>query len=131
MAARTERVYDGISGILSEEDFYGYQPGDGWGATRGRAGVQSFALIDRLKRYYGLWHLGRKALLLVRDCRLSPLDVSRDVGATSQDRHRQGLAEKVSDRRLEPGQRSRRVQPSAKVEQVAELNSQDKDGRFE
>ena len=53
VAARTERVYDGISGILSEEDFYGYQPGDGWGATRGRAGLQSFALIDRLKRYYG------------------------------------------------------------------------------
>jgi phosphatidylinositol N-acetylglucosaminyltransferase subunit A len=55
VAERTERVYDGISGILSEADFYGYDAMDGasWSATRGRAGVQSFALIDRLKRYYG------------------------------------------------------------------------------
>ncbi len=53
VAARTERVYDGISGVLSEEDFYGHHSGVGWTATRGRAGVQSFALIDRLKRYYG------------------------------------------------------------------------------
>lgn len=53
VAERTERVYDGISGVLSEEEFYGYPSGAGWSATRGRAGVQSFALIDRLKRYYG------------------------------------------------------------------------------
>lgn len=55
VAERTERVYDGISGALSEEEFYGHHPGiaQGWSATRGRAGVQSFALIDRLKRYYG------------------------------------------------------------------------------
>ena len=53
VAERTERVYDGISGVLSEEEFYGYRSGVGWTATRGRAGVQSFALIDRLKRYYG------------------------------------------------------------------------------
>lgn len=53
VAERTERVYDGITGVLSEEEFYGYRPGGGWSATRGRAGVQSFALIDRLKRYYG------------------------------------------------------------------------------
>lgn len=55
VAERTERVYDGISGVLSEEEFYGRHSGDagGWSATRGRAGVQSFALIDRLKRYYG------------------------------------------------------------------------------
>lgn len=55
VARRTERVYDGISGVLSEEDFYGYDAADAasWSATRGRAGVQSFALIDRLKRYYG------------------------------------------------------------------------------
>jgi phosphatidylinositol glycan class A protein len=55
VAARTERVYDGISGVLSEADFYGYDAADAasWSATRGRAGVQSFALIDRLKRYYG------------------------------------------------------------------------------
>lgn len=53
VAERTERVYDGISGAISEEDFYGYPSGDGWSGARGRAGVQSFALIDRLKRYYG------------------------------------------------------------------------------
>ncbi|EON62225.1 phosphatidylinositol N-acetylglucosaminyltransferase gpi3 subunit [Coniosporium apollinis CBS 100218] len=54
VAERTERVYDGISGVLSEEEFYvGFRSGAGWSATRGRAGVQSFALIDRLKRYYG------------------------------------------------------------------------------
>ena len=53
VAQRTERVYDGITGALSEEEFYGHFPSVGWTATRGRAGVQSFALIDRLKRYYG------------------------------------------------------------------------------
>ncbi|KAI9681098.1 MAG: Phosphatidylinositol N-acetylglucosaminyltransferase gpi3 subunit [Caeruleum heppii] len=55
VAERTERVYDGISGVLSEGEFYGSDAagGGGWSATRGRAGVQSFALIDRLKRYYG------------------------------------------------------------------------------
>lgn len=53
VAERTERVYDGITGELSEEEFYGDNSGGGWSATRGRAGVQSFALIDRLKRYYG------------------------------------------------------------------------------
>ena len=53
VAQRTERVYDGITGALSEEEFYGDHSTGGWSATRGRAGVQSFALIDRLKRYYG------------------------------------------------------------------------------
>lgn len=53
VAQRTERVYDGITGALSEEEFYGHFSSGGWTATRGRAGVQSFALIDRLKRYYG------------------------------------------------------------------------------
>lgn len=55
VAVRTERVYDGISGVLSEAEFYGYDAADAasWSATRGKAGVQSFALIDRLKRYYG------------------------------------------------------------------------------
>ena len=53
VARRTERVYDGITGVLSEEEFYGDRSGGDWSATRGRAGVQSFALIDRLKRYYG------------------------------------------------------------------------------
>ena len=53
VAERTERVYDGITGALSEEEFYGENLEGGWSAARGRAGVQSFALIDRLKRYYG------------------------------------------------------------------------------
>ncbi|KAI9747908.1 MAG: Phosphatidylinositol N-acetylglucosaminyltransferase gpi3 subunit [Lichina confinis] len=55
VAQRTERVYDGICGVLSEEEFYGYPSGiaPGWSAAKGRAGIQSFALIDRLKRYYG------------------------------------------------------------------------------
>ncbi|MCJ1308498.1 Phosphatidylinositol N-acetylglucosaminyltransferase gpi3 subunit [Agyrium rufum] len=53
VAQRTERVYDGITGALSEEEFYGDYTTGGWSAARGRAGVQSFALIDRLKRYYG------------------------------------------------------------------------------
>ncbi|KAI4087346.1 MAG: hypothetical protein LQ344_006841 [Seirophora lacunosa] len=54
VAARTERVYDGITGALSEEDFYGEQ--HGWSSASSSAPttrVQSFALIDRLKRYYG------------------------------------------------------------------------------
>ncbi|KAK0740409.1 hypothetical protein B0T18DRAFT_417901 [Schizothecium vesticola] len=55
VAIRTERVYNGISGAISEAEFYGYDASDPatWSATRGRSGVQSFALIDRLKRYYG------------------------------------------------------------------------------
>lgn len=53
VAERTERVYDGITGTITEEEFYGDVSGGGWSATRGRAGVQSYALIDRLKRYYG------------------------------------------------------------------------------
>ncbi|KAL9129294.1 MAG: hypothetical protein Q9217_002204 [Psora testacea] len=53
VAERTERVYDGITGAISEEEFYGDVSGGVWSGTRGRAGVQSFALIDRLKRYYG------------------------------------------------------------------------------
>ncbi|KAL4891590.1 hypothetical protein BDV59DRAFT_66163 [Aspergillus ambiguus] len=50
VARRTERVYQGISGDISPEEFYGYYPGQGWEA---RDRVRSFALIDRLKRYYG------------------------------------------------------------------------------
>jgi phosphatidylinositol glycan class A protein len=53
VAARTERVYDGITGTIPDEEFYGDHFGGGWSALRGRTGVQSFALIDRLKRYYG------------------------------------------------------------------------------
>jgi phosphatidylinositol glycan class A protein len=53
IAQRTERVYDGISGVLSHDEFYQGASTGGWTATRGRAGVQSFALIERLKRYYG------------------------------------------------------------------------------
>ena len=53
VAQRTERVYDGITGAMSEQEFYGQQSGASWSAARGRSGVQSYALIDRLKRYYG------------------------------------------------------------------------------
>jgi len=54
VAQRTERVYDGITGVISHEDFYHAGGAVGaWGATRGRAGIHSFALIERLKRYYG------------------------------------------------------------------------------
>lgn len=53
VARRTERVYDGITGAISEAEFYGHGPkGTLSGAKRG-SGVQSYALIDRLKRYYG------------------------------------------------------------------------------
>lgn len=49
IAKRTERVYKGISGDIEESEFYNTAA-----ATRGRGGVQrDFALIDRLKRYYG------------------------------------------------------------------------------
>ncbi|KAK2762334.1 Phosphatidylinositol N-acetylglucosaminyltransferase gpi3 subunit [Arachnomyces sp. PD_36] len=51
VAQRTERVYDGICGAISEEEFYGHYFGEDWTVTRGR--VHGFALIDRLKRYYG------------------------------------------------------------------------------
>jgi phosphatidylinositol N-acetylglucosaminyltransferase subunit A len=49
VAQRTERVYDGITGTLPEEDFYSFasEYTGGWSSSRG------FALIDRLKRYYG------------------------------------------------------------------------------
>ncbi|KAM7203981.1 glycosyltransferase [Rhypophila sp. PSN 637] len=56
VARRTERVYTGICGDISEVEFYGHDATAnvaGWTATRGRSGVRSFALIDRLKRYYG------------------------------------------------------------------------------
>ncbi|CCC13992.1 unnamed protein product [Sordaria macrospora k-hell] len=64
VAERTERVYNGISGAISEAEFYGLntsQNRNGTGitstttatASTAAKGVQSFALIDRLKRYYG------------------------------------------------------------------------------
>ena len=51
VAARAERVYDGIPGALPEKEFYGNHQGGGWSPARPR--IQSFALIDRLKRYCG------------------------------------------------------------------------------
>ncbi|KAH7071651.1 phosphatidylinositol:UDP-GlcNAc transferase PIG-A [Paraphoma chrysanthemicola] len=54
VAQRTERVYDGISGVISHTEFYQAGGAAGvWSATQGRAGMHSFALIERLKRYYG------------------------------------------------------------------------------
>lgn len=48
VAQRTERVYDGITGTISEEEFYGFDT-SGYNGSR----IRDFALIDRLKRYYG------------------------------------------------------------------------------
>jgi phosphatidylinositol glycan class A protein len=48
VAMRTERVYDGICGTISEEEFYGSDT-TGYNGSR----IRDFALIDRLKRYYG------------------------------------------------------------------------------
>lgn len=54
VAERTERVYDGISGVISHDDFYrGAGNAGAWSPTRARPGAQNFALIERLKRYYG------------------------------------------------------------------------------
>lgn len=50
VAMRTERVYNTITGNATDEDVYG---DNAWSAARSRAEIQSFALIDRLKRYYG------------------------------------------------------------------------------
>ena len=51
VAERTERVYQGIIGDISPSEFYGHYPEQGWDLSGDR--VRSFALIDRLKRYYG------------------------------------------------------------------------------
>ncbi|TPX18012.1 uncharacterized protein E0L32_011923 [Thyridium curvatum] len=54
VAKRTERVYHGISGAIGEAEFYGYEiAGAAPAGGQARSGVRSFALIDRLKRYYG------------------------------------------------------------------------------
>ncbi|KAI1084854.1 glycosyltransferase family 4 protein [Whalleya microplaca] len=51
VARRTERVYRGISGDISEAEFYGFEFGSDPRSNVTR--VRNFALIDRLKRYYG------------------------------------------------------------------------------
>jgi phosphatidylinositol N-acetylglucosaminyltransferase subunit A len=48
VAARTERVYDGITGEIGEAEFYGTNTRPD---TRSR--IPSHAMIDRFKRYYG------------------------------------------------------------------------------
>lgn len=54
VAQRTERVYDGICGIIGHKEFYqGAGSAGACSPTRSRASVTSFALIERLKRYYG------------------------------------------------------------------------------
>lgn len=53
VAQRTERVYDGITGAISEEEFYGVYADSRFSGTRVGSGVKSYVLIDRLKRYYG------------------------------------------------------------------------------
>lgn len=47
VAERTERIYDSVVGDAHQEDVYGSD------AAYGRSRVRGFALIDRLKRYYG------------------------------------------------------------------------------
>ena len=47
VAERTERIYDSVVGDAHHEDVYGSD------AAYGRSRVRGFALIDRLKRYYG------------------------------------------------------------------------------
>ncbi|PKS05544.1 hypothetical protein jhhlp_008061 [Lomentospora prolificans] len=61
VAARTERVYDGITGEISEAEFYGSD------ASRPdtRSRIPSFAMIDRLKRYYGCGIWAGKLFCLV------------------------------------------------------------------
>jgi phosphatidylinositol glycan class A protein len=49
VAARTERVYNGICGAISEAEFYGFDTENPYEPPR----IRGFALIDRLKRYYG------------------------------------------------------------------------------
>jgi len=49
VAARTERVYDAICGAISEAQFYGFDSANPFEPPR----IRGFALIDRLKRYYG------------------------------------------------------------------------------
>src|ERR1700760_2965122 len=94
VAERTERVYDGISGAISEQEFYGINENlNGeitWSAVRGRAGISNFALIDRLKRYYGcgIWAGKLFCICIIIDYLLfvvleflfprSQIDVARD-----------------------------------------------------
>jgi phosphatidylinositol N-acetylglucosaminyltransferase subunit A len=93
VAERTERVYDGISGAISEQEFYGAENLDDqitWSAVRGRAGISNFALIDRLKRYYGcgIWAGKLFCICIVIDYLLlvvleflfprSQIDIARD-----------------------------------------------------
>ncbi|DAA74228.1 TPA_exp: Uncharacterized protein A8136_3726 [Trichophyton benhamiae CBS 112371] len=88
VARRTERVYDGICGAISEEEFYGNFPKESWTGSRRRE--HSFALIDRLKRYYGcgIWAGKLFCLCVVIDFLLyvflelwmprSSIDIARD-----------------------------------------------------
>jgi phosphatidylinositol N-acetylglucosaminyltransferase subunit A len=110
VAERTERVYDGITGLLSEEEFYGYRSGSGWSATRGRAGVQSFALIDRLKRYYGcgIWAGKLFCLCVIVDYLLftfleiwyprADIDIARDWPKKRPDSNQMREKEKERDK---------------------------------
>ncbi|KAK2751133.1 Phosphatidylinositol N-acetylglucosaminyltransferase gpi3 subunit [Myotisia sp. PD_48] len=88
VARRTERVYDGICGAISEEEFYGYIPTETRTGCRTRE--HSFAIVDRLKRYYGcgIWAGKLFCLCVVIDCLLyvflelwmprSKIDIARD-----------------------------------------------------
>jgi len=64
IARRTERVYDLITGTPSALDNEGYYD-DEWKHYGQPAQTQSFALIDRLKRYYGCGIWAGKLFVIV------------------------------------------------------------------
>ena len=53
VAQRTERVYDAITGNMEQPFLSGIRPDGEWNALRTKSNMQRYALIDRLKRYYG------------------------------------------------------------------------------
>ncbi len=103
VAERTERVYNGISGDISEREFYGGSDRAAWSASRGRSGVQSFRPHRPPQALLRLRHLGRQALLPVRHRRLPHLPLSRVLVAPGRHRHLPRLAAQDSRRQPEGG----------------------------
>lgn len=65
IARRTERVYDLISGSPSAPDNREFYDEDSWMHYGQPAATQSFALIDRLKRYFGCGIWAGKLFVIV------------------------------------------------------------------
>ena len=61
VAARTERVYDGITNTIPEAEFYGSDAS----VPETRSRIPSHAMIDRFKRYYGCGVWAGKLFCLV------------------------------------------------------------------